>query len=165
MKISPFTKSFNRAAFECGIETLDLYLKKALSQDIKKNAASGFILHEEESLNILGYYTLSAAGFDAERIPDEYRNQLPRYSQIPATLLGRLAISKSAQGCGLGEILLMDALQKSWDSRETIASWAVIVDAINLDARRFYEHFEFESLGDQEMRLFLPMKKIGKLFG
>lgn len=164
MKVSAFNPRFDRDGFSCGIDPLDRYLKRVLSQDIKRNAASGFVLHEKGSTSLLGYYTLSAAGFDLCSLPEDWKKRFPRYPQVPATLLGRLAISKKAQGKGLGELLLMDALNRAWRNRDVIASSAVIVDAINDDAKRFYEHFTFEPLENSENRLFLPMKKVAKLF-
>jgi GNAT superfamily N-acetyltransferase len=83
---------------------------------------------------------------------------------IPATLLGRLAVDSAHRGEGLGEYLLMDALYRAWTHSATIASFAVVVDAINEEARRFYARYEFRPFPKQERRLFLPMQKIQLLF-
>ncbi|MEA3238218.1 MAG: GNAT family N-acetyltransferase, partial [Candidatus Bipolaricaulota bacterium] len=71
---------------------------------------------------------------------------------------------RTYRGRGLGEFLLMDALHRSLKQTGEIASFAVVVDAVNEDARTFYLHFGFLPFPDREDRLFLPMKTIEKLF-
>lgn len=161
MQVSPFSRSMDRAAFSCGIESLDRYLKHQLSQDIKKGVAAGFVLHDHSE--IIGYYTLSALSIELPSLPESVRQRLPAYPQVTATLMGRLAIAQSHQGRGTGELLLLDALRRAWATCDVVASWAFCVDALGEGAVRFYEHYEFQRIEDT-LRLFLPMKTIGKLF-
>ena len=110
-----------------------------------------------------GYYTLSAAGIEVTELPTAIACRLPKYLLVPATLLGRLAVNQNHQGKGYGRFLLADALFRA--VRSEIASFAVVVDAKNETARRFYERESFLPLPDQPMRLFRPMADIAKLFG
>jgi GNAT superfamily N-acetyltransferase len=89
---------------------------------------------------------------------------LPRYPQLPATLLGRLAVDQGMKGRGLGEFLLMDALRRSLEASARIAAMAVLVDAKDDAAHAFYRHFGFLPLHEQPRRLFLPMKNVAGLF-
>jgi GNAT superfamily N-acetyltransferase len=164
MKVSAYRKEFDREGFSCGSDELDFYLKRHLSQDIRRNAAACFILHEAGELEVLGYCTLSAFSVRLEGLPETERKTLPRYPQVPLTLLGRLAISRGFQGKGLGQLLLLDALNRARQNRAVIASWAVVVNAITEEARSFYLRYGFEMLLENDFRLFLPMKRIGKLF-
>lgn len=164
MQVSPFSKGFDRASFECGVAELDAYLKRQLSQEVRKNTAAAFILHEAESSAILGYYTLSAFSIELSAVPEDLRNKLPRYPQVPATMLGRLAVDESTQGQGFGELLLMDALRRSWENRAIIGSWALVVDALGESAEHFYQHFGFRQIEGEDGRLFLSMNEISKLF-
>jgi ribosomal protein S18 acetylase RimI-like enzyme len=77
-------------------------------------------------------------------------------------LLGRLAVDNRVQGQGYGRFLLADALLRA--VRSEIASFAVIVDAKDDAARRFYERESFLPFPDQPMKLFRPMADIEKLF-
>ena len=81
---------------------------------------------------------------------------------IPATLLGRLAVDQRYRGQGHGRFLLADALHRSVKSE--IASFAIIVDAKDNDAKRFYERESFLPLPDHPMKLFRPMADIAALF-
>ncbi len=109
-----------------------------------------------------GYYTLSATAVKLADLPDQAVRRLPRYPLVPATLLGRLAVDRRFQGRGYGRFLLADALYRV--ARSEIASFAVIVDAKDESARRFYERESFLPLVDQPMKLFRPVADIKQLF-
>jgi GNAT superfamily N-acetyltransferase len=81
---------------------------------------------------------------------------------VPAPLLGRLAVDRRQRGKGYGRFLLADALYRA--ARSEIASFAVLVDAKDDGARRFYERESFLALPDQPMKLFRPMTDIRRLF-
>lgn len=159
--IEPLGKH-NRAAFCCGIEKLDRYLKQQAGQDARKRVAAPFVLVEKISGCVTGYYTLSATSIKFAELPIEISKKLPKYPVVPATLLGRLAVDQNHRQKGLGEMLLMDALYRSLQSE--IATTVVIVEAKDDDARSFYEHYNFISFPNFSHRLFLMMETISKMF-
>ena len=110
------------------------------------------------------YYTLSATSILLDDLPDETARKLPKYPLVPATLLGRLAIDSSYQGRGYGELMIIDALRRALQATTEVASYAVVVDAINERAQSFYQRYEFCTFPDRKLRLFLPMKTIADLF-
>ncbi|MDX8461800.1 GNAT family N-acetyltransferase [Mesorhizobium sp. VK2B] len=150
-----------RSAFESGVEPLDRYLRLQAGQDARKNIAAPFVLVMPDGA-IAGYYTLSSTAVNVGEWPAETVRKLPRYPFVPATLLGRLAVDRRQQGRGYGRYLLADALHRSL--RSEIASFAVIVDAKDENARRFYERESFLPFPDQPMKLFRPMADIAGLF-
>lgn len=81
--------------------------------------------------------------------------KLPRYPVVPAALLGRLGVDRRHQGKGLGSALLADAIMRT--VRAELGIFAIIVDAKDEMAQRFYEHFGFTLLADDKRRLCLPM--------
>ena len=109
-----------------------------------------------------GYYTLSATGVKLTEFPADITRKLPKYPLVPATLLGRLAVDKIHQGRGYGRFLLADALFRA--VRSEIASFAIIVDAKDEAACRFYERESFLPFPDQPLRLFRSMADIAKLY-
>jgi predicted GNAT family N-acyltransferase len=164
-RIEPFDKKWHdRSNFACGVESLDLYLQKQINQDLKRRIAAPFVLIEEGQPKVLGYYTLSAFSVHLEELSPDITKRLPRYPDVPATLLGRLAVDQTCRGRGLGEFLLMDALHRSLKQTGKIASFAIVVDAVNEDGQNFYLHFGFQPFPNRADRLFLPMKTIEKLF-
>lgn len=139
-----------------------MYLHRQANQDAKRHVAAPFVLIEPPANEVLGYYTLSSSAVDLSDLPSELAKKLPRYSELPVILMGRLAVDAKLKGNGLGEFLLMDALQRS--ARNEIAAMAFIVDAKDQGAKSFYRHFDFIPLQNKPMRLFLPMATIKKLF-
>jgi len=163
-KIEPLGKKHDRVVFSCGIDALDTYLQKRASQETKKKIATTFVMVEGLTGAVIGYYTLSATSILLTDLPDETARKLPKYPNVPATLLGRLAIDSRYQGRGYGELLIIDALRRALQATTEVASYAVVVDAINERARSFYENYEFCAFPDRKLRLFLPMKTIADLF-
>ena len=113
---------------------------------------------------IAGYYTLSQYAIGLDAIPEEVAKRLPKYPLVPATLLGRLAVSREFRGQGLGETLLMDALHRSLVASKQVASAGVMVDAKDESGAAFYRKYGFIELPKIAKRLFLPMGTVEQLF-
>lgn len=153
----------DRAAFSCGTEILDNYLKIQATQDVRKHAAVVYVA-TPDGKTILGYYTLSQYSVQFEQIPVEISRKFPKYPAVPATLLGRLARHVSARGQGMGELLLIDALHRSLEMSKRVASAAIVTDAKDQKACDFYKKYGFIELPKTERRLFLPMASVSALF-
>jgi GNAT superfamily N-acetyltransferase len=151
----------DRAGFVCGKEALDQYFQKQVTQDARRHLATPFVLVMPNDL-IGGFYTLSGTALRLNDLPQDIVNRLPRYPLVPATLIGRLAIDRRYHGQGWGSFLFLDALHRC--ARSEIASFAVIVDAIDDEARAFYLRHSFLALPDSSHRLFRRMSDITALF-
>ena len=151
----------DRTGFICGKEALDQYFQKQVTQDARRHLATPFVLVMPDGL-MAGFYTLSGAALRLNDLPQDIANRLPRYPLVPATLIGRLAVDRRYHGQGWGSFLFLDALQRC--TRSEIASFAVIVDAIDDEARAFYLHHGFLALPDSSHRLFRRMSDIAALF-
>ena len=116
-----------------------------------------FVCTAEDTDAVHGFYTLSALAIDLASLPEELSRKLPRHP-VPCALIGRLAVDRSVHGRGFGRMLLADAIKRVAATGETVAMHALIVDAANDDAKRFYEGFGFVTLTDDPMRLFLPLR-------
>ncbi len=150
--------------FSCGKEMLDNYLHKQANQDIKRKLSVCFVLPDKENNLIKGYYTLASNSISQELVPPRYRKKFPRsYTSIPTTLLGRLAVDGRYQKQGIGKLLLIDALRRSYEISKSIGSFAVVVDPLDKDAEKFYEQYGFIKLPDSG-KMFLPMGIIKALF-
>jgi GNAT superfamily N-acetyltransferase len=161
LRVEVLDPQHDRSAFDSGVELLDRYFRVQAGQDARKNMAAPFVLVLPNG-TVVGYYTLSATGVNLADLPAQITRKLPRYPLVPATLLGRLAVDRRHQGNGYGRYLLADALFRSM--RSEIASFAVIVDAKDEAARRFYERESFLPFPDQPMKLFRPMSDIAEMF-
>lgn len=161
LRVELLGSGHDRSEFESGVEPLDRYFRIQAGQDARKKLAAPFVLVLTNGA-IAGYYTLSSTAVRLPELPSAVVRKLPRYPLIPAILLGRLAVDRRYQGRGYGQFLLADALYRA--TRSEIASFAVIVDTKDENARRFYEHESFLPFPDQPLKLFRPMSDIEALF-
>ena len=158
------TRQHLRSNFTCGNDSLDNYLRKQASQDIKRRVATVFVLIDDSDGNVLAYYTLSSFTVDIAVLDEAFAKHLPRYPLLPTTLLGRLAVDNRHQGKGFGELMSVDALKKSLNVSTQVASLAVIAEALDESAVRFYTKYGFQPFKQDGMKLYLSMKAIEALF-
>ena len=161
LTIEPLNAFHIKPGFQCGVESLTRYLKRQAGQDVKRRISSVYIASTlDRPQKIIGYYTLSSLCIEFQQLPETISKKLPKH-QIPAALIGRLAVDRTAQGYGVGKMLLADAIKRTMAVSREIAIYAVVVDAIDDDAQDFYAQFGFRRLTETGRRLFLPLKSIG----
>src|SRR5207247_6126574 len=131
-------------------------LDKHAGQDLTMRLAVPLVITAERT-TIAGYYTLSQCSVQLDECPGEVATKRPKYPIVPATLLGRLAVSVAFRGQGHGATLLMDALYRTLQHSREVASAGVIVDAKDAAALPFYTKYGFLELPRIERRLFLPL--------
>lgn len=155
LRVEPLSGAHNRSRFVSGSAPLDRYLREQAPQDIKRRIATCFVAVDVETHDIVGFYTLTATSVALDALAPEMAKKLPRYPVMPAALLGRLAVSETFQGRGLGAALLADALLRT--ARVEMGVFAMIVDAKDDAAQRFYEKHGFTLLVGEQRRLVLPI--------
>jgi len=163
--IEPFSASRHRRdQFRCESPELTEFLRTRARKEMKARASACFVLVPHTNRGqVAGYYTLSATSVVLEDLPGELTRKLPRYPDLPATLLGRLARDLSFKGQGTGNLLMVDALKRAYDTSSVIGSVAGLTDPKDQRAEKFYSEFGFKPLDGQ--RMFLPMKVIPKWLG
>jgi len=150
-----------RTGFVCGKDALDNYFQRQITQDARRHLATPFVMIMPDGA-VGGFYTLSSTALRLHELPEDIAKRLPRYPLVPATLIGRLALDRRYHGQGWGSFLLLDALLRCTTSN--IASFAIVVDAIDDDARELYLQASFLPLPDSPYRLFRRMSDIEALF-
>jgi GNAT superfamily N-acetyltransferase len=164
LSFEKISRDVNRKNFDCGVDSLNEYLKKYAWQNFKKNVGVTILAFEEDKRDkILGYYTVSMAQVDFEHLPPEVSKGLPRYP-VAAMRIGRLAVDRSAQAKGVGSALLRDALRRAVTLSIEVGTCAVLVDAINEQAKDFYEYYGFMALNDLPSALVLPVVTIAQAY-
>lgn len=158
---TPLTSERDLAAFDCGISSLNDFLKRYAVSNQAGGSARTFVTVDRGE-RVVGYYSLAAAAVLHENAPDRVKLGQPHHP-IPAILMARLAVDRSAQGKGLGARLFRDALLRSLNVTDDLGVRAFAVDAKDDDARRFYLKFNMMFVPDYPYKLFLLMKDIRKL--
>lgn len=156
--VEKLTKSHDLSQFNSGKESLDDWLKKYAWTSQAANTAKTYVVHRDNI--VVGYYSLAAGNIDVDRATGRMAKGQPKMRPIPVILLARLAVNVNEKGKGLGKALLKNALLRSHQATDDIGARAVLVEALDDEARKFYLHFDFEPSPVDEYVLMLLMKDI-----
>ncbi len=152
-----------RRNFDCGEADLNQYLAERARKEVSQGLTAVHVLYDPGRDQIAGYYTLSSVSVRLTDLPDELTKRLPRYPDLPAVLIGRLAADSRYQGRGLGKMLMMAALANVQEQSIIVGTFLVVVDAKNDAIVNFYAKFGFRPFADRQRRLFLPARVIPSL--
>jgi GNAT superfamily N-acetyltransferase len=157
-QVEPLSGTHDLSRFDCGAhESLNLWLRKYALQNQANDSARTYVVHRANV--VVGYYSISAGSVARESATPRSAQGLARHP-IPIALLGRLAVDREEQGAGLGSALLKDALVRIEHAADILGIRAVLVHAIDRDARAFYERFDFEPCPGDELHLMLLLKDL-----
>jgi len=155
------TEFHDSAAFDSGEPALDEWLRQRAWANQQLAASRTYVVCPTGSNTIIGYAALSVGQILAQEVTGSMRRNMPR--QIPAVLLGRLAIDRAWQGKGLGRALLADVVRRALLASRDISARLVIVHAISPAAEAFYLHHGFTRLPVETPTLALDLVKFQKV--
>ncbi len=160
--IEPLNKSHNREQFDCGAEALNQFLRATARQHIQKGISRTFVLSEQDCpQNIIGFFTLTLCEISSEKLPSSFAKKYPL--QIPGVKLARLAVDLQWQRQGIGEILMIEAMQRALLVADTAGGIGLFVDAKDESAQSYYARYGFIALEDNPLEMFLPLSLLRTL--
>lgn len=145
--------------FDCGRTALDLWLTKHARQAAAAGSARTYVVVDSQQARVVGYHALAAAGVERKAATSRAIQGMPRYP-IPVVLLARLAVDVSVARRGLGAWLLRDAMTRTLAASETIGVRAMLVHALDNDAREFYLRHGLEPSPTDPLHLTILVKDI-----
>lgn len=148
--------------FTCGTAPLDEWLKQH-ARNATGQGTRTYVLVGTETNSIAGYFAIAPHLVERDAIPAQIGRGAPR--QIPAILLANLALEERSQGRGLGRMLLIRALEKIVDAAKHAGGKLVVVDAIDDEAAKFYEHHGFVPVPGNPHRLVMKMSTVARELG
>ena len=148
-------------AFDCGHPSLNVWLQRRAMANQVSLASRTFVV--TDGLYVKGYYSLAAGSLLQAEATGKIRRNMP--DPVPMALLGRLAIDVSAQGKGLGTALLKDSVLRVINASNQLAIRGILVDAIDVKAKTFYEHFGFRPSPLFPMKLMVTLADIERAVG
>ncbi len=162
LNIEVLSKYHNRNTFDCGDIELNNYLQKIARQHITKGISKTFVLVDMNNpKEIIAYMSMIVCEVLTDSIPHPWKKKYPK--RIPAAKLARLAVSIKHQRKGYGEILLIDAIQKTLTVSENMGIAGLFVDAKHEQAKEYYNQFGFISFPEQLDNLFLPLSSLNTM--
>ena len=149
----PLTGRHELHDFCCGIDDLDVWLRQRALPNQQTGASRTFVLCDGP--RVIGYYCLSSAQLHRPLAVSKMRRNMPE--QMPAILVGRLAIDRRYQGRGFGGDLVFDAVRHVVEAVEHMGIRLIMVHAISDEAVNFYKNLGFESSPVQPRTLMITM--------
>ncbi len=155
-------KRHDRDAFDCGKASLNNYLHRHARQDMKRRLAAVFVLQNKIESEVMAFYALSQMSVDAGDLTKLTAKGLPQLRPVPCTLLGQFAVDRKFKGQGIGGWMLSHVFHEVVSHAKNIASFALIVDAVEDDAVSYWRHCGFITMPNTPNKLFLSIKTIEK---
>ena len=140
--------------FACNVDSLNDWLKKRAYQNQLSGASRTYVVLEGK--RVVGYYCLASGALALNDAPTQVRRNMP--NPIPVAILGRLAVDQSFQGKGLGVALLQDAVVRTAQAGGILGICGLLVHALLIETKAFYEHHGFVASPTQPMTLILSLK-------
>ncbi len=152
-------KHHDRDGFDCGNEALNQFLKQTARQHIQKGISRTFVLIDTEQPEIIiGFFTLTLCEVRVEKLPSKFAKKYPHI--VPGVKLARLAVSKGYQRQEIGEVMMIEAMQRALVVAENAGGIGLFVDAKDELAKTYYSRYGFVSLDNALLEMFLPLSTI-----
>lgn len=157
----PLTDHHDTEAFASGVESLDTWLKRRAMKNQATGASRTFVVCEGRQ--VMAYYALATSSITVDEAPGHFKRNMP--NPIPVVVLGRLAVDRSLHGKGLGRALVRDAGLRVMQAADTIGIRGIIVRALSLEAKAFYEQVGFEPSPLDPMLLMITLADLNSSLG
>lgn len=140
--------------FDCGVPTLDDWLKRRARQNQVSGASRTFVC-VDAAKQVVAYYALASSAIAPAAATGRFRRSMP--NPVPVVVLGRLAVSRAYQGHGLGRWLFQDAALRVLNAADVIGVRGLLVHALSDEAKAFYLNLGLEVSPLDPMTLMVTM--------
>lgn len=154
--------SHDRTGFDCGVHQLNSYLHDCAIDDAGNDISKTYVATPKADNRVLGFCTLAATSVRRSKLDETIREQLGRFPQVPGIIMGQLGVQESYHRQGIGGSLLTHMFRLAESLSAQIGIALVILDALNEEVKRFYEHYGFRDLPGSPLQMFISMREIRK---
>ena len=132
----------DREQFDSGEPVLDEWLRRYAGQNRRRDTAATWVIADAQDV-VVAYASISMTGIDRSAAPEIVAKGAP--DPVPALLLGRLAVDRRYAGLGIGTTLAAHVLATAVELNERAACRAVVVTALNSNARSWWQRLGFHA--------------------
>ena len=142
----PIDERHDVSRFNSGTYSLNRWLQRKARLNEAKGGARTYVVCDGN--RVIAFYSLAASSVERRRVSSRIGRSMPEPN--PVILLGQLAVDADYQGRGLGSDLLIDATKRVLKAADVVGARAIVVQALNEDAKEFYQQFGFLPFSDRE---------------
>lgn len=154
------TAAHDISAFSCGKPTLDHWLKARALANQEKGFTVVVVVHDAG--RVVGYYGVAPTGVVPSILPRSIRTGQPP-NPVPCLLLGQLATDTEWAGHGIGTGLMKHALQRCVQASRLIGGRALLVNAVDEEAARFWQRHGFMPSKDDPLVLLRAISDVAAM--
>jgi predicted N-acetyltransferase YhbS len=147
--------------FDSGNLELDDWLRKRALKNEDSGASRTYVVTVEQK--VIAYYCLANGSVVNTSAPSRVRRNMP--DPIPVMVIGRLAVDYNWQSQGIGRGLVRDAVLRTLQAATIAGIRAILVHALNEQAKQFYEKCGFISSPVASMTLMVTIKDASSALG
>lgn len=156
----PLTAEHDLSLFDCGEPLLNDWLRQRALRNESRFSRTYVVCCGRR---VVAYVCIAAGAIERSGAPGKVRRNAP--DTIPISVIGRLAVDRDYAGKGLGADILSDALRRIAVASQSIGMGAVLVQAKDERAKRFYLKLaEFIEYPQDSRTLFLPIETVVAAF-
>jgi GNAT superfamily N-acetyltransferase len=156
----PLAEGHDASEFDSGEPTLDEWLRRRAVANAEIGASKTYVICEAGSRKVVGYYAICMGHVLNQEAVGSMRRNMP--TQIPAVIIGRLAVDATWHRKGIGRLLLQDAVKCSQRAADQVSARLVIVHAISPAAETFYAANGFVRLRTESPTYALDLVKLAR---
>jgi GNAT superfamily N-acetyltransferase len=127
--------------FDCSEPALNDWLTRRALGNQAAGTSRTWVVIDKPTRMLVAYYASSTASVMRAAAPRRIARDQP--ADLPAILLGRMAVDSRHQGKGLGGAMLKHFMAKAIEVSEKVGVRLVLVHAKNEQAKDFYRHHGF----------------------
>lgn len=143
IRISALNDATDISKFRCGVQQMDSWINRKGRKYHEKNRSKVFCAQQTGNSTVLGLYELSLSFEDSSALVPEHRDLYKSAGGFPAVYIGHLAVLRSCQCQGLGTLLLMNALQRSYYVSKHVSFYGVALRSLNDRTTQLYLRYGF----------------------
>ena len=155
----PLRADHDVSEFVSGVESLDHWLKRRALKNQASGASRTFVACQGQ--RVLAFYALASSAIAVDGASGRLRRNMP--DPIPVVVLARLAVDESMKGRGFGRALVRNAVQRVIQAADVIGIRGIVVHALSVEAKRFYEQVGFEQSSLDPMVLMATLNDLGSV--
>jgi GNAT superfamily N-acetyltransferase len=144
------------AGFDCGRPALNEWLARRSLANQASGTSRTWVVTDGEGGTVVAFYASSTASVLRGSAPKQLRRNQPE--ELPAILLGRMAVDTDHIGCGLGAALLKHFMLKAIEVGASVGVRLLLVHAKDEEAKSFYGHFGFVESPIDSLTLMMPLQ-------
>lgn len=137
----------DREQFDSGEPVLDEWLRRYAGQNPRRDTAATWVITDVDDV-VVACASVAMTGIDRSAAPETVAKGAP--NPVPALLLGRLAVDQRYSSLGIGTALAAHVLATAAELNEKAACRAVVVTALNANARTWWERLGFHPFDPDE---------------